>query len=85
MMQLMSAPQNDPSDQEQISHAYAWLGNEGKLGFEQINDLAASGSPESRESLKQLAEDNNVSIDGDPARAAEELRIAMERNDDDGV
>jgi|GEM_PF-3115209 len=83
----MSDPDQDSSDQQQISHAYGWLSEHGQINYEQLKKLAEAGTSESIERLHELADDNNISYDEttDLFQLAEEISRAMETNGNIGV
>jgi len=83
----MDAADENSSDKKQIGDALGWMGDHGQISYEELQKLAAAGTPEATERLRQLADDNNIGYDGttDLAELAEKIYSAMEKDTNDGV
>jgi hypothetical protein len=77
----------DNSNQKQADHANAWLSDHGQMSFGKLKNLAESGTAESLERLRGLADDNNISYGEatDPVQLAEQISAAMETDANTGV
>ena len=69
----------DDSNQKQVGQANNWLSDHGQKSFDELKNLALSGTSESLERLHELADDNNISYDEttEPMDLAEKIYTAM--------
>jgi len=83
----MTDSNQDSSDAKQVGHAYSWLNDHGQITIGRLMELARSGTSESLERLRELADDNNIPYDQatDPVELAEKISRAMEADPNAGV
>ncbi len=77
----------DPTDRAQVSQSIEWLSNHGQPSRGELMRLAQEDTPEARERLQQLAEDNDIAFteSSDLVTLAEQISSALEQDDNTGV